>query len=648
MAATNSYPTLTDALNLFTNGFTEKKQVTSAINCFLLTSFGFSKKSPKMTEQEAKSAKNLGKTIRLDLFTKQELLNKIEAQFGKLNLTNNQKKAPRSNCRKFLNYLEENNYLKPEKVLVVNQKEEPLFFDDKSIRLVDKSHLECQPKRKHSSKVKLSYDPQVYLNDYLNLNDTEKIDKINRELDRLKADLELYRKYEIDVKGNSRHTANLNCTKILTILGWLYYYHGIKLESLSLTSLVQVVNTYDAASSQKQDNIKNIVSENLQAHFETEPILEVDELDDLDLITSAKYRDYLRELVIKDRLEKRQTKAAENTYALLEAFINERKISPQNVHFYTSAVSSLARYLYKDSTNTSIDKSHEDIKVIKYLKLLKKQKSERRKKEIKLPYEWKEIIKIRDLVLKVKADRLHYRCKNPNSKFYRARRKSAVANDLQKFIIICMFTLNPPDRSRTIRELELGRTLKYGHFSNGGVFTKAENLLAPSQAQYYFHLQEGDYKTWKAYGDYYAPINNHVFDDGTTFYQYLDKWFNEGYRDSLREDKTCEKCFFMPQKHIPFPSVKLDKQGNFLFETSPFSNYIRRIFEQGAGLGMNAHRLRHTFVSWMKEEDSFSTNQLEDIANAMHHSSKMQQSVYTVRDKLKIVQNANKVMETAN
>jgi hypothetical protein len=121
-----------------------------------------------------------------------------------------------------------------------------------------------------------------------------------------------------------------------------------------------------------------------------------------------------------------------------------------------------------------------------------------------------------------------------DGKYQRKRSLLTQAKSLQRFVLLGLFALVPPSRQRVIRELELGRTLKYGIFEHGR-FIPFEKMANPSEAKYYVHLQPEDYKTGDSYGEWLGEFPNTEFPDGSKFYDYLNRWLFQCYQDANSE-----------------------------------------------------------------------------------------------------------------
>jgi hypothetical protein len=143
------------------------------------------------------------------------------------------------------------------------------------------------------------------------------------------------------------------------------------------------------------------------------------------------------------------------------------------------------------------------------------------------------------LALKRLADIEVRYAKDSSQRGYRvqSRHATGVGMSYQRFLSLAFFVLIPPDRARTVYELEVGRTLVWGHFQEG-IFVATDNQEHPTAA-WFIHLQPEDYKTGAAYGEYWGSIPNESFGDGTCFYDYI----IAGYRSCVRFSTLITRYF---------------------------------------------------------------------------------------------------------
>jgi hypothetical protein len=205
------------------------------------------------------------------------------------------------------------------------------------------------------------------------------------------------------------------------------------------------------------------------------------------------------------------------------------------------------------------------------------------------------------------------------------RRPLAIAVDLQKLLVIGLFCFIPPERNRTITELEIGRTLIRGTLDNG-LFVPMDEMISPEKAKWFIKLSPEDYKTGKFYQDYCAPIDDIQLSNGKTFYGYIQRWIDE-YRP-----------LFDPGHNRLFVKVKTT-MGGTSGEPITYRNmtgWVKYLFMKYTGVPVVPQSLRKMYVTFLRNSGA-SEAELEAAARAMHHSRAMQAAEYDeqeLQDKL--------------
>lgn len=571
------YSTLADAIDMFSRSYPDKRTVTSAVNRYLLPAFGFKIAGSRMTKAEKEGSKTFATSIQLSHLNKNIILEYIESTFEKEQLSKEDRKFPRSHAKTFINFLEENKLIPIVSLLennssVKSNEEEKLFY--LKSRVIDKTDIKCERKSRRQ-KITLSFDAQ----DYLVIEPSLDKNSIERELKRIKKEFE---NLEFFLK-NERHCRSITAERTIQALeklwGWLYQNKNLSIKDLNFYLLIGEV-------SPKKD------------------------IEDFEQINQY--------FIDRGQKELQQKKQAKYIKTLLQEYFIHRKIENSGTKETTvAAVTSLAKYCYKDITDVDNAMDYEDILLIRSLRIYQRNLPKRSKKMIDLRFTWEEVIKVRDR-LKQEADIHNYTSLNNGGtiKFIK-RPKTAIATSMQRFLILCFFTVIPPDRARTFRELEIGKTLKHGIRSSSG-FTDVENLKDRSSAKYYINLKPEDYKTGDTYGEFWGELPNEVFEDGTTFYEYLNKWIYEGWRDVLLNGLKHNFMFCQSRKGGKIEYGKI----NYM---------VSSIFLSKTGIPMFPHRLRHIFCSYINELD-ISQKERDSIAFWMHHSPEMAKATYTHQD----------------
>jgi hypothetical protein len=233
---------------------------------------------------------------------------------------------------------------------------------------------------------------------------------------------------------------------------------------------------------------------------------------------------------------------------------------------------------------------------------------------------WSDIIDVLEK-LRFEADLETKKAKDKRAK----RALSGRAGSLQKFVLLGFFVLVPPPRQRVVRELELGRTLKYGLFEDGR-FIPFENMAHPNEAKYYIHLQPEDYKTGDTYLEWLGEFPNVEFANGCKFYDYINRWLFQGYRDKesgewhgMRElmASAGERTVFVTEiTGRPYNDKRM-------WQT------ITNIFVRWTGVSISPHDLRHIYRSYIEDPATGAMEaELKSAAYWMRHSDQTAKTVY--------------------
>ena len=522
---------------------------------YTLPSLGFvipKRSTKRLHPNDIKLAVEFSSQFSLDKNIIAHLLEAQEKTFFNTKITPLNQRQQRANLNKFISYIK--SVQKAAKSPVKAKRE----YEQARKIIVDLSHVQdSKPKGTSNKQIILSLNPKDYPGN---------IESNTRELKRIEEEIDRYTFFLSTIQG-SKHTRKSTLALTKRLLGWLY----IKKQSLSevsLTKLIPVHNIYP--------NIKNFDSMN--DYFITKGAWEIDAKN-----------------------------SAKEVIDFVEDFFFNYQIKTRGTKFkYLAALITIAKNNYKDITDPDEYENYEDISVIRRLRIfINKIPKDDKKIELPLP-KWEIVLQcLEELKRRADIDR------KTNGVI---KDKESIAKCLEKFLILGMFILVPPSRQRVIRELRIGETLKYGLFKDG-VFVPKEKLNNTEEAKYFIHLQPEDYKTGSKYGEWLADFPDVVFPDGTTFYQYLDKWINEGFRDELLRGETHNYLF-----------VKLQK-GTALEDTD-MANIVRYIFNSTIKQKIPPHALRTIFRTYL--EDKGATQQeLNSAAFWMRHDPKTSRKSYT-------------------
>jgi hypothetical protein len=167
-----------------------------------------------------------------------------------------------------------------------------------------------------------------------------------------------------------------------------------------------------------------------------------------------------------------------------------------------------------------------------------------------------------------------------------------VAIALQRYLVLAIFA-SVPDRQRTIRELQVEKTL----------------ILDETTGCYCIRHAPHDYKTGKTYGE--RPLLRLPMELTEAIEGFSNEW-----RQCLRPSSGA--LFVQP------------RTGNPLTRDSVYQLVSRACFEQ-TGKRTNPHLLRDMIVTHVRESSNASEKELEALALFMGHSLQMQRTSYDRR-----------------
>ncbi len=414
--------------------------------------------------------------------------------------------------------------------------------------------------------------------------------QIEQHLQRINQEFINLKKYRTATQQVREITANKYENFLRRILGWLYQEKGIPLAEISLSKLVPFIRLnfkVKEFSSEKEPWLSKIIAQ-AQA------------LED-----------------IKDE--------ANRLVEMLKEFFEwlENPPSSKTKQIYIDALITYAKYVYRLETDETMALNFEDIPLVNRLKVfgkkLRNEKNNGSNSSIQyLP--WPDVLSV--------LEKLRFEADLETSKDGLRRRKRPLqcrVKSLQKFILLGFFVLVPPPRQRVVRELELGRTLKYGNFEHGR-FTSVEKMANPSEAKYYIHLQPSDYKTGDTYGEWLGEFPNVEFADGSKFYDYLNRWLFQGYQDEHGMWHGMREILAAPDEKILFIG---DKNGRAIPQPI-LTEKIKRIFLRWTGVPVSPHDLRHLYRTYIDDPATgASQEEKESAAFWMRHSSNMAAKTYS-------------------
>ncbi|OQR93613.1 hypothetical protein THRCLA_08398 [Thraustotheca clavata] len=299
-------------------------------------------------------------------------------------------------------------------------------------------------------------------------------------------------------------------------------------------------------------------------------------------------------LSLKTLIPSAEAASAETVFQYIQWLRLERKASPNYCANMLRALLKLAKYLYGRNSQldpTYGDKAFDDIPVIRELRKMHKTTALQSSQSLRAVDEEKKWLAWPDFLAVVEALKAECKETTENGK---PRTKYAIATSYQKCVMLGIFS-GIPDRQRTLREIEIGRTL---HQNGSG--------------QWIITHGPDDYKTGKAYGE--RPplvIPDHIV-------PYLND-FLKTWRKELNP---------VDQHNFLFCNTKGEPAtADFIYRT-----FTRAIYRH-TGKKTNPHLLRDSIVTYLRGQSSATEKDLEALAIYMGHSLHMQKSSYDRRTK---------------
>ncbi|MBD2075504.1 hypothetical protein H6F86_16695 [Phormidium sp. FACHB-592] len=404
---------------------------------------------------------------------------------------------------------------------------------------------------------------------------------------KLQSDFDAFTVFLQKHLNHRKITADREVIMLRQIFGWLYRLKNTPLDKLSFEFLIPVV----------------------QLRFKLQDFKKA----------GGDYTRLLAETKMLAREEAQET--AKDMLFLINEFLDFYSDLYQSRSRVIETLVKLAKFLYRNETDSTIAEKFNDIPAVINLRKLSAQITKRSKEQPQaVPFEqksipWEEVFEVLKKLQKEADLEFTYHLTGRNGRPQKVKRKGGGrAKSIQKFLIIALFTVMPPERSRTIRELELGRTLVCG-LSNGSNFIPVEKVQDKKQSKWYIHLSPEDYKTGKAYGEYWGEIPNVKFSEDKTLYYYINLWLNE------------HRAVLNPQHNFVFTA-----HNGKPIQAGKMWDIVRNVFFRFTGVPVTAKELRRMYVTYLKDNGA-SEAELDAAAVAMHHSRRTQSEDYDKQEK---------------
>lgn len=327
------------------------------------------------------------------------------------------------------------------------------------------------------------------------------------------------------------------------------------------------------------------------------------------------------------------TKEKESAASILEFVLWLRSTRQISVSYEANMLRGLSKLLKfrfrKESCDDDSDTSFGDIPVIRELRKLHRDANRRQAVAPRVSNEdrkwlsWPEYLQViqrtrKDLRTLINEFNSKYSeqdvAEAPNNCRPREIYQRRVACAFQKYLILAFFA-SVPDRQRTIRELEIGRS-----------------FVKDGQNQWFIKHAPEDYKTGRTYGER-PPL--HL---PTTLTNDIDE-FIERWRPALsslaKSDRVVSNIFLQV------------RTGNPLTSDSVYHSVAKTCYHY-TGKRTNPHLLRDMIVTHVRESSDASEKQLEALALFMGHSPAIQRKSYDRRTLTTKVAPAVALMEQVN
>jgi len=196
---------------------------------------------------------------------------------------------------------------------------------------------------------------------------------------------------------------------------------------------------------------------------------------------------------------------------------------------------------------------------------------------------------------------------------------TSVAAAYHRYLMFAIFA-SVPDRQRTIRELELGRTLlKVPHLDNNSNNNKNNDTTHKTS--------KSTHNNWN-----FRWVIRHGVEDyktGKSFGRRPDLVINPNIYGHLEEYLATWRPVRMSASVTPHQYLFTNQRGNQLSRHSVY-NQVRRACVRLTGKGVHPHLLRDMVVTHFRSRDT-SPRELEALALYMGHSVDMQKGTYDKR-----------------
>jgi len=544
----------------------------SALLRFTVPGLGGSKPlGARLNSKEIDKALKKLASINLSTDIEERLRDAQKQTFVLLNTPKNRQRQPRYYLNKFIDWAIKSEFFPSDKL--PEEKPQYLFYPHKINRIEP-----TNPGKR--DKFIFSFNVDDYTAELL------QSEQIKQHLQRIEKELNDFKRSRVSTQGVREVTVDMHEVQLKRLLGWLYQEEKFPLTEISLEKLVPFTRiNYEISEFESDDN------------------------------------PWLSQLIARAKASETIKKQATFLIELLREFFEWFEIphSSGSKQLYVKALISYAKFLYRNETDKTTALNFEDIPLISRLRVFHKEVETNKKissshtNKYLLP--WSEVLEV--------IEKLRFEAEMETKKEGNYRKKRSLtsrAKSLQSFLILV-----PPSRQRVIRELEMGRTLKYGIFKHER-FTSFEKMSNPNEARYYIHLLPKDYKTGDVYGEWLGEFPNTEFSDGSKFYDYLNRWLFRGYQDTNGDWHGMRELIAIPEEKTVF----VRNIAGVSYDASALHQKIKNIFTRWTEVPIAPHDLRHMYRTHIDDLATGATSEeRESAAYWMRHSSQMAQQTYS-------------------
>jgi hypothetical protein len=519
------------------------------IRCVVPALGGPRPKGKRSTQDELKAAMSFLQSVSLE-----QILNVVESVrtfMEEENLPKTRQREHWTYLKKLINWATEQEYI-TKQLNVVDSPSENSSFSKGEIRVKGKdlnlSNEQTAPK----------YALGYHFGDYITF--------------ALHSQLEDYRKFLIEERGHcdsSQSTVAENLRKTNLLLGWLHRQKNVPLDDLSLELIVPLLKTKPNRAECKDCN---------------------------GVFNKKAYLD------AKRKLEEQARRRREETISLVKNFLDEHsKVMATRINDLATIIN-IAKFIYKNETNTKVARNFEDIEIIELLREVRRNEVNNFKR-VRISratnnFSWDKVLKVLFCAKQEADTEFSYTNKTLNKlrkkdgvfPSYKAKFKRSeytIARNLQTFLVIAFVVLLTPDRQQLLQEICIGVNLRKGIITKGK-FVPQEDIKKENynSSKVMWYQYTGDYKIIDFNEDFWGKIPDFNLGDKTLYY-YIDEWLGKYRTILLKGKKECDRFF-------------IDARTGKGMNTKFLWNLVRERFQYFVGISVTPQALIHSYKTYLE------------------------------------------------